>query len=117
MCSPGMVGGLICQGFDLPSSLQISVYLHGLAGDRVACEKGEKSLVATDILKTIPVSSSMGFDFPPSFHFRHKRIYEDIESAGYLYLWKSVKFSREKAYCNQGVYHGYEERDQEIGPN
>jgi ADP-dependent NAD(P)H-hydrate dehydratase / NAD(P)H-hydrate epimerase len=50
----GMIGGLICQGVDLLSSLQISVYLHGLAGDRVAREKGEKSLVATDILKKIP---------------------------------------------------------------
>jgi NAD(P)H-hydrate epimerase len=50
----GMIGGLICQGFDLPSSLKISVYLHGLAGDWIAREKGERSLVATDILRKIP---------------------------------------------------------------
>jgi len=50
----GMIGGLICQGFDILTSLQISVYLHGLAGDGVAKELGEKSLVATDIIKKIP---------------------------------------------------------------
>jgi hydroxyethylthiazole kinase-like uncharacterized protein yjeF len=50
----GMIGGLICQGFDILASLQISVYLHGLAGDQVAQELGEKSLVATDIIEKIP---------------------------------------------------------------
>jgi NAD(P)H-hydrate epimerase len=49
-----MIGGLICQGFDIPTSLQMSVYLHGSAGDEVAREKGEKSLVATDIIEKIP---------------------------------------------------------------
>ena len=50
----GMMGGLICQGVDILSSLQMAVYLHGLAGDRVASEKGEKSLVATDLIEKIP---------------------------------------------------------------
>jgi NAD(P)H-hydrate epimerase len=50
----GMIGGLICQGLDILPSLLISVYLHGLAGDEVAQELGEKSLVATDIIKKIP---------------------------------------------------------------
>ena len=49
----GMIGGLICQGLDILSSLQIAVYLHGLAGDEVAREKGEKSLVATDLIEKI----------------------------------------------------------------
>jgi hydroxyethylthiazole kinase-like uncharacterized protein yjeF len=51
----GMIGGLISQGFDQLTSLQISVFLHGLAGDRVAQAKGEKSLVATDIIEEIPI--------------------------------------------------------------
>jgi NAD(P)H-hydrate epimerase len=50
----GMIGGLICQGFDVLSSLQTAVYLHGLAGDEVAREKGEKSLLATDLIQKIP---------------------------------------------------------------
>jgi NAD(P)H-hydrate epimerase len=50
----GMIGGLICQGFDILPSLQTSVYLHGLAGDGVTQELGEKSLVATDLIKKLP---------------------------------------------------------------
>jgi NAD(P)H-hydrate epimerase len=50
----GMIGGLICQGLGILPSLQISVYLHGLAGDEVAREMGEKSLVATDLIQKIP---------------------------------------------------------------
>ncbi|HSB03864.1 MAG TPA: NAD(P)H-hydrate dehydratase [Thermodesulfobacteriota bacterium] len=58
----GMIGGLICQGFDILPSLQMAVYLHGLAGDRVASEKGEKSLVATDLIEQIPAVLQEGFD-------------------------------------------------------
>ena len=50
----GMIGGLICQGFDVLPSLRMAVYLHGLAGDRAASEKGETSLVATDLIHQIP---------------------------------------------------------------
>jgi NAD(P)H-hydrate epimerase len=50
----GMIGGLVCQGFDILPSLQIAVYLHGLAGDEGTQEKGEKSLIATDIIEKIP---------------------------------------------------------------
>ncbi|MCX8117235.1 MAG: NAD(P)H-hydrate dehydratase [Desulfobacterota bacterium] len=50
----GMIGGLLCQGYDTLFSLQASVYLHGLAGDQVAQELGEKSLVATDLIRKIP---------------------------------------------------------------
>ena len=50
----GMIGGLICQGFDISPSLQMAVYLHGLAGDLAAGQKGERSLVATDIIRNLP---------------------------------------------------------------
>ena len=50
----GMIGGLVCQGFDILTSLQVAVYLHGMAGDEGAQEKGEKSLIATDIIEKIP---------------------------------------------------------------
>jgi NAD(P)H-hydrate epimerase len=50
----GMIGGLISQGFGTLPSLQMSVYLHGWAGDEVAREKGEKSLAATDLIEKIP---------------------------------------------------------------
>jgi hydroxyethylthiazole kinase-like uncharacterized protein yjeF len=50
----GMIGGLVCQGFDILPSLQIAVYLHGSAGDEGAKEMGEKSLIASDIIEKIP---------------------------------------------------------------
>lgn len=50
----GMIGGLICQRFDILRSVQAAVFLHGLAGDRVAREKGEKSLIAMDLVERIP---------------------------------------------------------------
>jgi hydroxyethylthiazole kinase-like uncharacterized protein yjeF len=50
----GMIGGLVCQGFDILPSLQIAVYLHGMAGDEGTQERGEKSLIATDIIEKIP---------------------------------------------------------------
>ncbi len=50
----GMIGGLVCQGFDITTSLQIAVYIHGLAGDHGARELGERSLIATDIIERIP---------------------------------------------------------------
>lgn len=50
----GMIGGLISQGFSILSSLQMAVFLHGLAGDRVSSEKGERSIVATDLIEKIP---------------------------------------------------------------
>lgn len=50
----GMIGGLICQKLGILPSIQAAVFLHGLAGDRVAREKGERSLVATDLVEKIP---------------------------------------------------------------
>jgi NAD(P)H-hydrate epimerase len=50
----GMIGGLVCQGFDILPSLQIAVFLHGMAGDEGTQERGEKSLIATDIIEKIP---------------------------------------------------------------
>jgi NAD(P)H-hydrate epimerase len=50
----GMLGGLLSQGLDLLTSLQVAVYLHGLAGDVVARERGEKSLIATDLIEQLP---------------------------------------------------------------
>jgi NAD(P)H-hydrate epimerase len=50
----GMIGGLVCQGLEILPSIQAAVYLHGLAGDRSAAEQGERSLVATDLIRKIP---------------------------------------------------------------
>lgn len=61
----GMIGGFVCQGYDILTSLKISVYLHGLAGDEIARELGEKSLVASDIISKLPSLLQGRFDFRP----------------------------------------------------
>jgi len=58
----GMIGGLVCQGIDPLVAVQTAVYLHGLAGDRVVLQKGERSLAATDLIAQIPAVLQAGFD-------------------------------------------------------
>jgi len=50
----GMIASFIGQGVDDFSSTVSAVYLHGLAGDIAAREKGPFSMVATDILECLP---------------------------------------------------------------
>jgi NAD(P)H-hydrate epimerase len=60
----GMIGGLISQGMGILPSLQIAVYLHGLAGDRIAAVRGERSLLATDLIGALSSVQQGGFDSP-----------------------------------------------------
>ena len=50
----GIIGGFVAQGFELYEAACGGAYLHGLAGDIAAEEKGIVSLLATDIVKCIP---------------------------------------------------------------
>ena len=50
----GMIGGLLCQGYSPLDSANIGVYLHGLAGDRVAEKNGMIGLIASDLLEELP---------------------------------------------------------------
>lgn len=50
----GMVAALLGQGYSPFDAAQLSVYLHGLAGDIAVREIGEISLIATDILNNLP---------------------------------------------------------------
>lgn len=50
----GMLGGLLSCGLSPHDAAVIAVYLHGLAGDRVAEKSGEAGMIATDILSAIP---------------------------------------------------------------
>lgn len=50
----GMIASLIGQGFSSFDAARYGVYLHGVAGDIAAKNKGETSLRAQDVLNNIP---------------------------------------------------------------
>lgn len=50
----GIIASLLGQGINPFSAAKLAVYLHGLAGDFAAKEKGEASLIASDILNKLP---------------------------------------------------------------
>ena len=50
----GMVGALLARGLDPLWALACGAYVHGLAGDRAAAERGEDGLIAGDVIDAIP---------------------------------------------------------------
>jgi ADP-dependent NAD(P)H-hydrate dehydratase len=52
----GVIAALMGQGLSLMDAAVAGVYLHGLAGDLAAKEKGQISLVATDIIDFLPAA-------------------------------------------------------------
>jgi NAD(P)H-hydrate epimerase len=50
----GMIGGLLAQRMPTFDAAVAAVYLHGLAGDIAAGDVGQVSLMATDLLDTLP---------------------------------------------------------------
>ncbi len=51
----GIIGGLLATGEDKFISAKYGVFIHGLAGDIAAKEKGEISLIASDIIEKLPL--------------------------------------------------------------
>lgn len=52
----GILGGLVAQGLGAEESLDLGVYLHGFAGDRVARDRGEMGMIATDVIEELPTA-------------------------------------------------------------
>lgn len=52
----GVISGLVAQGIDTELATLAGVYLHGFAGDLAAKEQGEKGLIASDILRYLPLA-------------------------------------------------------------
>ncbi len=50
----GIVSSLISRGLEPFDAAKTGVYLHGLAGDVAVSAKGEESLIATDLLDSLP---------------------------------------------------------------
>ena len=49
----GIIGAFLARGWENFAAAKFGVYLHGLAGDLAAKEKGENSLIATDIIEKL----------------------------------------------------------------
>lgn len=52
----GLVGGLLAQGMEAGGAAALGVYLHGLAGDRLRPVFGDAGLLATDLLRELPMA-------------------------------------------------------------
>lgn len=50
----GIITALLARGYTQGESCAIGTYLHGLAGDIAARELGEESLIASDIINSLP---------------------------------------------------------------
>jgi hydroxyethylthiazole kinase-like uncharacterized protein yjeF len=46
----GIIGGLLAQHFNLQQAAELGVYLHACAGDLVANDKGERGMLASDLI-------------------------------------------------------------------
>jgi NAD(P)H-hydrate epimerase len=55
----GTIAGFLAQFPGEPDiAVTAAVYIHGLAGELAAAETGEKSLIATDLLRFYPAAMS-----------------------------------------------------------
>jgi NAD(P)H-hydrate epimerase len=52
----GVTGGLLAQGVAPTAALAAAVYLHGLAGDLAAAERGQAGLMASDVANALPAA-------------------------------------------------------------
>jgi len=46
----GIILALLAQGYDADTAAKMGVYIHGMAGDIAAREKGETALIASDVV-------------------------------------------------------------------
>lgn len=49
----GVLTALLAQGYDPEEAAVLGVYAHGLAGDRVAAERGQAGMTATDVAEAL----------------------------------------------------------------
>ena len=54
----GIIGGLLAQGMDPFLAAAAGVYAHGRAGDHLSSRYGKRGIIASDMLKVIPLMLS-----------------------------------------------------------
>ena len=47
----GVLGALLAQGLEVPTAARTAVYVHGLAGDLMVERRGQRGLIATDVVE------------------------------------------------------------------
>jgi ADP-dependent NAD(P)H-hydrate dehydratase / NAD(P)H-hydrate epimerase len=52
----GIIAGLLSQGLSAAGAAKLGVYLHGLAGDLAAAQRGPMGLIAGDLIEQIPAA-------------------------------------------------------------
>ena len=57
----GIIAGFLGQGLIAFDAARLGVYIHGLAGDLAAKDKGDIGLIAGDILENIPYAIKLFF--------------------------------------------------------
>jgi NAD(P)H-hydrate epimerase len=50
----GIIGSLVAQGASMSAAATAGAYIHGLAGDQAAQLVGERALIASDLLESLP---------------------------------------------------------------
>jgi hydroxyethylthiazole kinase-like uncharacterized protein yjeF len=64
----GMIGSFLAQGYAATQAACLGVYLHGLAGDLAAREKGEAAMIAGDLIEKIPAAIKIIADITTDEH-------------------------------------------------
>jgi NAD(P)H-hydrate epimerase len=54
----GVIAALLAQGLSPADAARLGVYLHGAAGDLVAEDRGERGMLAGDLLDRLPAALS-----------------------------------------------------------
>jgi len=52
----GVITGLLCQGLAPFDAARLGIHVHGLAGDLAAAERGQVSLIASDLIEYLPAA-------------------------------------------------------------
>jgi NAD(P)H-hydrate epimerase len=50
----GIIGAFLAQGMDALSAASVGAMVHALAGDEAAAQKGQRALIASDLIESLP---------------------------------------------------------------